>query len=142
MGERLGTFLTEGDLVGLIGDLGSGKTCFTKGIALGLGVPEDSVVTSPSFSLVNEYNGRCRFYHIDAYRLEGLPDFIDAGLDEYFYKGGVVAMEWADRWPEILAKMSLRVHFLISGDHCRDITVSGFHSRWIEILEKFEFQLD
>ena len=142
LGERLGIFLLEGDVVGLVGDLGSGKTWFSKGVALGLGVSKDTVVTSPSFSLVNEYEGRCNLYHMDAYRLESLSDFMSTGLDEYFYKGGVVVMEWADRWPELLPKMRLRVDFLITGDQSRDITMSGFHPRAVDILEKLELQSD
>jgi len=142
LGERLGEVLKEGDVVGLVGALGSGKTWFTKGMALGLGVSRDMVVTSPSFSLVNEYEGRCSLYHMDAYRLESLSDFLSAGLDEYFHKGGVVAMEWAGRWPEILPQERLRVDFSITGDRSRNITLSGFHPRALEILEKFELQLD
>ena len=77
LGRRLGVALKEGDAVALVGELGSGKTCFTKGVGLGLGVPADVIITSPSFSLVNEYEGRYPFFHMDGYRLESLSDFFE-----------------------------------------------------------------
>jgi len=134
LGRRLGGVLAAGDVVGLAGELGSGKTWFTKGVALGLGVPPETVVTSPSFSLVNEYDGRCRLYHMDAYRLGSLSDFLGAGLDEYLDRDGVVVMEWADRWPEILPQHAVRVKITISGEQTRDIVFSAAHSRGREIL--------
>jgi tRNA threonylcarbamoyladenosine biosynthesis protein TsaE len=96
LGQELGRNLSPGDVVALIGELGSGKTCFAKGIGMGLGVASDTVITSPSFTLVNEYDGRCRFFHMDGYRLETLSDFLAAGLEEYLYQDGVAALEWAD----------------------------------------------
>ncbi len=138
LGHKLGTALREGDVIALAGELGSGKTCFTKGIALGLEVPQGIVVTSPSFSLVNEYEGRCALFHIDGYRLENLSDFLSTGLDEYFYQGGVVVMEWADRWPELLPGWSVDVGFAIVGERSRKITLSGYHSRALEILRQLD----
>jgi tRNA threonylcarbamoyladenosine biosynthesis protein TsaE len=91
VGRKLGEVLREGDVIALIGRLGSGKTWFTKGLALGIQVSRNTIVTSPSFSLLNTYEGRCPLFHIDAYRLERLSDFLSAGLDEYFYKDGIVA---------------------------------------------------
>ena len=122
-GERLGRLLKKGDVIALAGELGSGKTYFTKGIAKGLGIPPDSV-TSPSFTLVNEYEGRYRLFHIDAYRLEK-EDFLSAGLDEYLYKDGITVMEWADRWPEILPKDTIWVRFEILDENKRKITIRG-----------------
>jgi tRNA threonylcarbamoyladenosine biosynthesis protein TsaE len=135
LGQDLGTVLTDGDVVALVGELGSGKTWFTKGLALGLGVSPDIIITSPSFSLVNEYRGRYTFFHMDAYRLKSVSDFLSAGLDEYFYEEGVVAMEWADRWPEILPDWRLKVEFSIVGEHSRKITLSGSHKRAQRILK-------
>lgn len=135
LGERLGSLLTGGDIVALIGDLGSGKTWFTKGIALGLGVDPDTVITSPSFALVNEYRCRHLLYHIDLYRLENLSDVLSSGLEEYLHLGGVVVMEWADRWPEILPEHRLDVNFEIIDDNRRDITISGDHPRAVEIIK-------
>jgi tRNA threonylcarbamoyladenosine biosynthesis protein TsaE len=138
LGQRLGDLLSEGDVVALVGELGSGKTWFTKGLALGLGVSPDAIVTSPSFTLVNEYEGRYTFYHMDFYRLENLPQVLSAGLEEYFHDSGVVALEWADRWPEILPEKRLMVKFLIIDDRRREITFSAHHPRAIEILGGFE----
>jgi len=122
-GERLGRLLKKGDVIALAGELGSGKTYFTKGIAKGLGIPPDSV-TSPSFTLVNEYEGKYKLFHIDAYRLEK-EDFLSAGLDEYLYKDGITVMEWADRWPEILPKDTIWVRFEILDENKRKITIRG-----------------
>jgi tRNA threonylcarbamoyladenosine biosynthesis protein TsaE len=135
LGQELGKVLKEGDVVALVGDLGSGKTWFTKGLAMGLGVSPDTIITSPSFSLINEYKGRYTLYHMDIYRLESLSDFLSAGLDEYFYLDGVVAMEWADRWPEILPEWRLKTEFRILKNSLRRITLSGYHPRAVEILK-------
>ncbi|MBW1704944.1 MAG: tRNA (adenosine(37)-N6)-threonylcarbamoyltransferase complex ATPase subunit type 1 TsaE [Deltaproteobacteria bacterium] len=138
LGRQLGECLTRGDVISLAGELGSGKTWFTKGVGLGLGIAWDMVITSPSFSLVNEYEGRHTLFHLDAYRLESLADFLAAGLDEYFYQDGVVVMEWADRWPEILPDYRLKCEFVITDDHTRKITMSGYHPRSVEILKHME----
>ncbi|MFH1488749.1 MAG: tRNA (adenosine(37)-N6)-threonylcarbamoyltransferase complex ATPase subunit type 1 TsaE [Pseudomonadota bacterium] len=135
IGRQLGSFLKEEDVVALSGEPGSGKTWFTKGLALGLGVSPETVVTSPSFALVNEYQGRCPFFHMDVYRLENLSDFISAGLEEYLQSGGVAAMEWADRWPEILPPQSIRVTLRFLDDHRRELCLEGSHPRSIEIIE-------
>lgn len=135
LGRRLGTFLKGGDIVALTGELGSGKTCFTKGIALGLCVPEDTVVNSPSFSLVNEYSGRHILFHMDAYRLESISDLISAGLDEYFYQDGIVVIEWADRWSDFLPAWRVKVELSIVDDYSRKVALSGYHRRALEILK-------
>jgi tRNA threonylcarbamoyladenosine biosynthesis protein TsaE len=136
LGRKLGALLAEGDVIALVGELGSGKTWFAKGLALGLGVDPHTVITSPSFAFVNEYQGRHTFFHMDIYRLESLAEFISAGLEEYLYdNGSVVAMEWADRWPEILPEQSITVEFVIIDENLRKITVSGHHPRSMRILE-------
>ncbi len=135
LGSRLGAVLRENDVIALVGELGTGKTWFTKGIGLGLGIPPDVVITSPSFSLVNEYEGRYIFFHMDGYRLESLYDFLSAGLDEYLHQDAVVAMEWADRWPEILPEWNVTVEIVLIDEQTREITLSGHHPRAFEILE-------
>ena len=136
VGRKLGEVLRRGDVIALIGRLGSGKTWFTKGLALGIEVSRDTIVTSPTFSLLNTYEGRCPLFHIDAYRLERRSDFLSAGLDEYFYKDGIVAMEWADRWPEILPDRTVKVELAIINASSRLITLSGRHRRALEVLER------
>ena len=138
LGRELGKVLHEGDVIALEGELGSGKTWFTKGIALGLEVSRNTIITSPSFSLVNEYEGRHTLFHMDVYRLENVSDFFAAGLDEYFYRDGVVVMEWADRWPEVLPIQRVVVKISIIDSHYRKIDLSGSHERAIEILEDMQ----
>lgn len=98
-GKWLSEFLQPKDVVGLAGQLGAGKTILVKGIGDGLETLEE--VKSPSFTIVNEYNGRFPLYHIDLYRLS-CDDFFRLGLDEYLYGNGVVVIEWADKVKEYL----------------------------------------
>jgi tRNA threonylcarbamoyladenosine biosynthesis protein TsaE len=135
LGFTLGTLLEEGDVVALVGELGSGKTWFTKGIARGLGVSPSTVITSPSFALVNEYPGRTTLFHMDIYRLGSLSELLSAGIEEYLHSGGVAVLEWADRWPEILPDEVLKVELTIVNDHSRRITLSGRHPRTSSIIE-------
>ena len=135
VGQEIGRVLLEGDIVGLVGELGSGKTWLTKGIAMGLGVNPKTVVTSPSFTLVNQYQGRATLFHMDVYRLGSLDEALSAGIEETIYSGGVVILEWADRWPEILPEQALVVKLLILDDHRRTIILSGRHARSIGILD-------
>lgn len=138
VGQEIGRLLVGGDVVGLVGELGSGKTWLTKGIALGLGISPKTIVTSPSFTLVNQYSGRAVLFHIDVYRLQSLNEVISAGIEEAMDSGGVVVLEWADRWPEILPEQTLLVKLLILDDHRRTLVLSGRHARPIEILEQLK----
>ncbi|MBN1624913.1 MAG: tRNA (adenosine(37)-N6)-threonylcarbamoyltransferase complex ATPase subunit type 1 TsaE [Deltaproteobacteria bacterium] len=138
LGRKIGALLSTGDVIALIGPLGSGKTWLTKGIALGLGVDPSMVVTSPSFSLVNEYNAGNPLYHMDLYRLESVSDILAAGLEEYIYKDGVAVVEWADRMPEILPEWSITLSFNILDDHSREIIIMGGHKRAADIINQLE----
>lgn len=95
LGERLGRLLKGGEVISLTGDLGAGKTHFAKGVARGLEIT--GTVTSPTFTLINEYSGRLPLYHVDAYRLGGVEEAYDLGLEEYIYGDGVTLVEWPDR---------------------------------------------
>lgn len=97
-GERLAACLGPGDVVLLHGELGAGKTAFVRGLARGLGAQPDAV-SSPTFTLVQEYRGRTTLYHVDLYRLKP-AEVADLGLDELIESNGVVAIEWAERWPD------------------------------------------
>ncbi|MCI5746232.1 tRNA (adenosine(37)-N6)-threonylcarbamoyltransferase complex ATPase subunit type 1 TsaE [Eubacterium pyruvativorans] len=100
-GRKLAEELEAGDILALIGDLGTGKTTLTKSVAAGLGVTED--ITSPTFNIVNEYHsGRLPLYHFDVYRLESGADLFEIGGEEYFDAGGVCIIEWADLVAEAL----------------------------------------
>ena len=100
-GRKLAEELEAGDILALIGDLGTGKTTLTKSVAAGLGVTED--IPSPTFNIVNEYHsGRLPLYHFDVYRLESGADLFEIGGEEYFDAGGVCIIEWADLVAEVL----------------------------------------
>ena len=105
LGQALGEIVSNGTVVAMTGVLGSGKTLFVQGMARGLEVPESCYVTSPSYTLVNEYPGRCRLYHADLYRLTQSDDVESTGLYDMLHKDGVVVIEWAERMvPEELAE--------------------------------------
>ena len=109
--------------IALTGDLGSGKTAFVQGLAQGLEVPPDYYITSPTFTLVNEYPGRLRLFHIDLYRLDHGDDLEDIGLYDILEGQGVVAIEWAEKLSGDLLPNSLALHFDIIDDDTREITV-------------------
>ncbi len=98
VGRKFGQQLKGGEIVCLIGTLGSGKTHLIKGIAKGAGADDNkTTINSPTFVLVNEYQGRFDIYHIDAYRLESIEDFERIGFDDFCYRNSVVLIEWADK---------------------------------------------
>jgi len=102
IGAKFARGLKKGDCVALIGDLGAGKTVFTKGIAKGLGVKNARYVNSPTFVIIKEYEGRLPLFHFDLYRLDGHTSFDDMNYEEYFYGDGVTVIEWADKIRELL----------------------------------------
>jgi len=102
LGRAIGRALTAGSIVALNGELGTGKTTLTQGIARGLDVPEAFQVTSPTFTLVNEYPGRLTLYHVDLYRLSGPADLETLGYEEFFFAEGVTVVEWSEKIAEIL----------------------------------------
>lgn len=107
IGTEIGKNANEGDIICLIGDLGTGKTHITKGIAEGLNV--DDHITSPTFNIVNEYDGRLKLYHFDVYRVND-PDEIEAiGFDEYIFGDGVSIIEWANYIQELIPEDHLRI---------------------------------
>ena len=124
IGVLIGNNLSHGGVAALYGDLGCGKTAITKGIASAFGA---SGVVSPTFTLVNEYNGEIPVYHFDAYRIDG-NGWLDAGFDEYLFGGGVCIIEWANNLGDILPAEAVRVVIeknLALGEDYREITVEG-----------------
>jgi len=113
IGMALGKLLKPGNVVLLKGDLGAGKTKLAKGVALGLGVVDH--VTSPTFTIINEYEGRLPFYHVDAYRLEDPGEAFDLGLEEYLFGGGVTLVEWPERVFSLLPDEYLMVMMSVPG---------------------------
>jgi tRNA threonylcarbamoyladenosine biosynthesis protein TsaE len=110
----------EGDVLGLVGDLGAGKTQWVKGLAAGLG--SEAVVTSPTFTLIHEYaGGRLPLYHVDCYRLARAEELVGIGLDDYLDGRGVLVIEWADKFPELMPAGARWVRFTIGEGDTREI---------------------
>ncbi len=126
LGERCGRRLTRPLVLALIGDLGSGKTVFVQGLARGLEVPADTYVTSPSYTLINEYPGRLPLVHIDLYRLDPDADFEELGMDEILEAETVTAVEWADRLPAGAATERLEIRFEIGEGGRRAIHLNTY----------------
>lgn len=121
LGQRLAAELHPGDVLALEGDLGAGKTQFTKGLAAGLGV--ETVVTSPTFTLVHEYpGGRLPLFHIDLYRLEEEEEVLGIGLDDYLDGDGVTVIEWADKFAALMPRGVRWVRFRVLEGDDREIT--------------------
>ena len=123
LGRRIGLGLKGGEVIGLCGALGSGKTHLIKGIAAGAGAEDMGQVNSPTFVIVNEYVGRLEIYHIDAYRLGSIVEFEMLGFDDFCHPGSVVLIEWADKVESVLRKVD---HVLIELEHVGE-SVRGVH---------------
>jgi tRNA threonylcarbamoyladenosine biosynthesis protein TsaE len=121
IGKEIARLLRQGSVVALRGGLGAGKTCLAKGIAAALGVAEE--ITSPTYTIVSEYQGILPFYHIDAYRLQGDDDFSGLGGEELLYGNGVSVIEWSERLSASLPKDAIIVEIAITGGDTRHITV-------------------
>ena len=124
LGRTLGCAVVAGDVVALRGELGAGKTVFVQGIASGLGVPPDVAVTSPTFTVVNEYRGgRLALFHVDLYRIEREAELEELGLDDVFGAPGAAAVEWADRFPEVLPADVLDVLIRVQSETVRELEI-------------------
>ena len=128
LGEELGKQLKPGSVIALIGDLGTGKTCLTQGIARGIGIAPNEVVSSPSYILINEYNGSIPIYHIDLYRIETSEEIAELGLDEYVDGVGICIIEWADRMENDLPDTYIRVHITWEDENSRSIKIEQLPS--------------
>jgi tRNA threonylcarbamoyladenosine biosynthesis protein TsaE len=123
IGAALGKILTPGTVIAYRGDLGAGKTAFTRGLAKGLGCRE--IVTSPTYTIVNEYlGGRLPLFHFDMYRLRSSDDLFDIGWEDYLDRGGICAVEWSENVEEALEDFIL-VNIEKIGDESRRITIEG-----------------
>lgn len=120
LGEKLGKTLKQGDVIALIGDLGTGKTCLTQGIARGVGIASDETVSSPSYILINEYNGTVPIYHIDLYRLENSEEIAELGLSEYVEGDGICIIEWAERMAAALPDTCIKIRITLTGANALD----------------------
>jgi tRNA threonylcarbamoyladenosine biosynthesis protein TsaE len=138
LGKNIGACLRTELVLALIGDLGSGKTSFVQGLAEGLGVPDDYYITSPSYTMINEYPGRLPLFHVDLYRLEEPVDFEDIGLYDILGDNYVVAMEWADRIPQALLPDHVKITFEISGDQSRKVFMSAHGANAVVLLKEIK----
>jgi len=135
LGKIIGKAVKGGTVLALTGDLGSGKTAFVQGLARGLEVPDDYYITSPSYTLINEYPGRSPLFHVDLYRISDPVDMEDIGLYEILHNSGVVAIEWADRIEQKLLSDSISIHFELTGDKTRKISITAYDVKNADLLK-------
>ena len=123
MAQRLAQDLKGGEVVAFTGGMGAGKTAFTRGLVMGLGAGD--VVSSPTFALVNEYQGRLTVEHFDMYRVESWDDLYSTGFFDYLDLGGVLALEWSENIDGALPEGTITITFERLGDESRSITIEG-----------------
>ncbi|MHC9536198.1 tRNA (adenosine(37)-N6)-threonylcarbamoyltransferase complex ATPase subunit type 1 TsaE [Enterococcus faecalis] len=130
--EKLGSLLQPGDVLALEGDLGAGKTTFTKGLAKGLNITRN--VNSPTFTIIKEYHGRYPLYHMDVYRVE--DSFEDLGFDEYFDGNGVTVVEWAHLVKEQLPEELLTIYLYLDDHDSRRLVLEPRGKRYEELCKE------
>ena len=127
LGARIAANLFTGAFIALYGELGAGKTALARGIGEGLGVAD---VASPTFTIIQEHEGRLPLFHFDAYRLKDERELFDIGFEEYLLSGGVVLMEWPERVPDVLPEERLDIVLKGSADEPRDILLLPYGKRY------------
>lgn len=142
IGEAIGAWIKHPLVIELTGDLGSGKTVFVQGLAKGLGVPPEYYITSPTFTLINEYPGRFPLFHIDLYRLDGIGDLEDIGLDELLYDKAVIAIEWAEKMTGNLFTEHLILRLEITDDESRKISLIPSGHNVVNLIKALECPTD
>ena len=138
LGEFIGGVLKPGTIIGLSGELGTGKTHLIKGLAEGLGVDERYYVTSPSFTIINEYPGKIPLNHFDLYRLEGREQLEELGCEEYFYSERVTVIEWAEKVLPLLPGNHLMVEITHLGENRRKFKITGLGHAYRDIVAKID----
>lgn len=123
LGKKIGSHLKKGDCVSLRGSLGAGKTVIAKGIALSLGIEE--AIVSPTFTLVQEYEGKEKLYHLDIYRLSGEDEFESMGGEEFLYSDGISLIEWSEKIDSMLPENTIYINITINDDLSRTIEIKG-----------------
>ena len=136
LGERLGRHLKVGDVLGLIGELGSGKTTLVKGIASGLKVNNREDVLSPTFVLIKEYPGKTPLFHFDLYRLDKVEDIEYLGVDEYLFDRGVCVIEWAEKMKMLLPDY-LQINLSIKGEHKREFRLLAHSKKYEDFILRY-----
>ncbi len=136
LGMNIGQLVLPGDVFLLVGELGTGKTCLTQGIAWGLGIKEYAL--SPSFVIMRELYGRLPLYHIDLYRLDRIEESMELGLDDYFYGKGVCVVEWAEKALSILPAEHLMIEISYLSDTGRSFKMKASGQRYLDILAQIK----
>ena len=136
LGEAVGKHVCAGDLIALVGELGSGKTLFVGGLARGLGVDPTAYVSSPTFTIMHRYLGRLPLYHIDLYRIDTPAALSTVGLEEYLEGDGVAAVEWAERGAGIFPKERLTVRLRQTGSEARAIDLQAVGDRYHTLMRE------
>ena len=134
LGRLIGESLVGGEIIAMTGDLGAGKTTMTKSIAKGLNIDEH--ITSPTFTIVNEYDGRLKLFHFDVYRIGDIEEMYDIGYEEYFYSGGVCIIEWANLIEEILPEDTINIEIYTLDENKREFTITGKGDKFNHIVKE------
>jgi tRNA threonylcarbamoyladenosine biosynthesis protein TsaE len=130
LGEIIGGNLKPGDIISLNGDLGAGKTHITKGIAKGLGV--EDYITSPTFIIVNEYEGKIPLYHFDVYRINDIHEMFEIGFDEYLYGRGACVVEWGEIVEELLPDKTVNITIKKIDDNTRKVIIDDGNMEFLK----------
>jgi tRNA threonylcarbamoyladenosine biosynthesis protein TsaE len=138
LGERLSAVLNGGEVIALIGELGSGKTMFVHGLATGLGIQES--VHSPSFTILNEYHDGLILYHFDFYRLKSEEEVWNLGWQDYLNSSGIMVIEWADRFPKVLPQERLEIRFTPDSNNpnIRILTFTPIGAKYTVLLQELQ----
>ncbi|MGD9281891.1 MAG: tRNA (adenosine(37)-N6)-threonylcarbamoyltransferase complex ATPase subunit type 1 TsaE [Desulfobacterales bacterium] len=142
LGQTLGAGIHQAVIIALTGHLGSGKTAFVQGLAKGLDVPEKYYITSPTFTLINEYPGRHPLFHVDLYRIEHAPELAEIGLDEILQEDAVIAIEWAEKFLGEMLSSDLELRLKIISENTRQIDIFAYGHRVANLLKALEIQYE
>jgi tRNA threonylcarbamoyladenosine biosynthesis protein TsaE len=134
LGKDVSKLVTPGDILAFYGELGAGKTCFIQGVSLGLEVKD--YVTSPSFTIINEYQGMIPIYHFDLFRLDNAEEILKLGYEEYFYGEGLTVIEWAEKIEQLLPKEHLKIDIKFKDLYERTISFIPQGERFDKLLKE------
>ncbi|HIJ96906.1 MAG TPA: tRNA (adenosine(37)-N6)-threonylcarbamoyltransferase complex ATPase subunit type 1 TsaE [Desulfuromonadales bacterium] len=140
VGALLGSLLTSGSFVALQGDLGGGKTCFTRGVVATAAPQSAHLVASPTYAIMNSYPGTPPVWHFDFYRLSGENEIAELGFEEYFFGNGICIVEWSERLGELMPPDHLKVAFVYDSENVRSITLTASGPESCSILQKLTEQ--
>ena len=138
LGKAMGSQLVSGDVVALIGGIGSGKTCFTRGVAAGLGIDRAVPIVSPTFTIINEYPGTPPLYHFDLYRIDDMVQIFDLGCEEYLGGEGVAIIEWGEKAAQVLPEEHFLVEFFFEDEAIRKIAFKGSGARFASLIKNLK----